>query len=189
MYCMYLFDYESLVCGVLSASRVQLRSYLNERIAAPVQKTEITVVGFRCADHATHPIRTSPTSGGLSVGIVRSQTETTELSVIPCMLLKLAFGKCLVRIQPQHRLSWPKFLLSSSASMHISSNSSVVQSLDGLYSRVASFRKLQRDASLRHSFFEWLPTCFAWLLLLEMHLRGQGLASEKLHKKLFLCSE
>jgi hypothetical protein len=40
-------------------------------------------VGIRCADHVTplYPQKlalTSPTGGGLSVGIVRSRTEATE---------------------------------------------------------------------------------------------------------------
>jgi hypothetical protein len=42
---------------------------LNEKVAAPVKKTELTAGGIRCADHATPSIRkklalTSPTSGG-----------------------------------------------------------------------------------------------------------------------------
>jgi hypothetical protein len=36
-----------------SASCVQLRSYLEEKVAAPVQKSENTAVGFRHADQAT----------------------------------------------------------------------------------------------------------------------------------------
>jgi hypothetical protein len=48
------------------------------------QKTEITAVGIRRADHAT-PLKplelalTSPTSGCRLVGIVRSRTKATEL--------------------------------------------------------------------------------------------------------------
>jgi hypothetical protein len=45
--------------------------------------TEITAVGISRADHATllYPpkVATSPTSGGRSVGIVRSRTKATEL--------------------------------------------------------------------------------------------------------------
>jgi hypothetical protein len=53
---------------------------LNEKLAASVKKTELTTGGIRCADHATPSIRkklalTSPTSGGLSVGIVRLRTK------------------------------------------------------------------------------------------------------------------
>jgi hypothetical protein len=71
--------------GVRSASWVQLRSYLEEKIAAPVYKTENMAVGIRCADQATplYPLQlalTLPTSGGRSVGIVRSQTLATECS-------------------------------------------------------------------------------------------------------------
>jgi hypothetical protein len=70
--------------GVHSASWVRLRSYLKERVAASVKKTEITAVGIRRTDHATplYPQKlalTSPTSGGRSVGIVRSRTKATEL--------------------------------------------------------------------------------------------------------------
>jgi hypothetical protein len=65
---------------------------LKEKVAAPVYKTEFTAVGIRCADHATplYPQKlalNSPTSGGLSVGIVRSRTKATELLVINKMKL------------------------------------------------------------------------------------------------------
>jgi hypothetical protein len=57
---------------------------LEEKVAAPVWKTEITAEGIRRADNATplYPQRlalTSPTSGGLSVSIVLSRTKTMEL--------------------------------------------------------------------------------------------------------------
>jgi hypothetical protein len=47
--------------------------------------TRLTVVGIRCADHATLSIRkklalTSPISNGRSVGIVRLRTKATEFS-------------------------------------------------------------------------------------------------------------
>jgi hypothetical protein len=55
-------------------------TYLNEKVAAPVKKTELTTGGIRCADQATPSIRkklalTSPKSGGRSVGIVRLRTK------------------------------------------------------------------------------------------------------------------
>jgi hypothetical protein len=55
----------------------------DRKVAAPVYKTENTAVGIRHADHVAPSIRkklslTSPTSDGRSVGIVRSQTQTTE---------------------------------------------------------------------------------------------------------------
>jgi hypothetical protein len=58
---------------------------LDRKEAAPVKKTENTVVGIRHADHVAPIIRkklaiTSPTSGGCSVGIVRSQTQIMEFS-------------------------------------------------------------------------------------------------------------
>jgi hypothetical protein len=56
---------------------------LDRNIAAPVYKTVNTAVGIRHADHVAPYIRrklviTSPTSGGRSVGIVRSRTQTME---------------------------------------------------------------------------------------------------------------
>jgi hypothetical protein len=53
---------------------------LNEKVAAPVWKTELMIGGIRCADHATPSIHkkfalTSPTSGGRSVGIVRLRAK------------------------------------------------------------------------------------------------------------------
>jgi hypothetical protein len=51
---------------------------LDRKVAAPVYKTENTAVGIR---HALYPQTlavTSPTSGGRSVGIVRSRTQTME---------------------------------------------------------------------------------------------------------------
>jgi hypothetical protein len=52
--------------------------------SALVNKTEITAVGNRCADHTTplYPQKlalTSSVSGGRSVGIVRSRIKATEL--------------------------------------------------------------------------------------------------------------
>jgi hypothetical protein len=57
----------------------------DRKVAAPVYKTENTAVGIRHADHVAPSIRkklaiTSPTSGGLSVGIIHSQTQTMEFS-------------------------------------------------------------------------------------------------------------
>jgi hypothetical protein len=51
-------------------------------------ETEITAVGIRRADYATllYPRKlaiTSPTSGGRSIGIVRSRTQTTEFFLCP----------------------------------------------------------------------------------------------------------
>jgi hypothetical protein len=53
---------------------------LDRKVAAPVKKTENTAVGIRDADHV-YPQKlaiTSPTSGGRSVGMVRSRTQTME---------------------------------------------------------------------------------------------------------------
>jgi hypothetical protein len=56
---------------------------LDRKVAAPVHKTENTAVGIRHTDHVAPFIRkklpiTSPTSGGHSVGIVLSRTQTME---------------------------------------------------------------------------------------------------------------
>jgi hypothetical protein len=59
---------------------------LDRKVAAPVQKIENTAVGIRHADHVAPPLYpqklaiTSPTSGGRSIGIVRSGTQTMEFS-------------------------------------------------------------------------------------------------------------
>jgi hypothetical protein len=69
---------------VHSASWVQLRSYLIEKVAALMQKHEITAVedSPRWLGETLYLeklVLTSPTSGGRSIGIVRSQTKATEL--------------------------------------------------------------------------------------------------------------
>jgi hypothetical protein len=60
---------------------------LDRKVAAPVYKTENTAVGIRHSSHVAPSIRkklavTSPTSGGRSVGIVRSRTQTMEFSLV-----------------------------------------------------------------------------------------------------------
>jgi hypothetical protein len=60
---------------------------LKEKVAAPVYKSENTAVGIRHADHVAPSIRknltlTSSTSGGRSVGIVRSRTQVTGFSLV-----------------------------------------------------------------------------------------------------------
>jgi hypothetical protein len=56
---------------------------LDRKVAAPVYKTENMAVGIRLADQVAplYPQKlaiTSPTSGGRSVGVVRSRTQTME---------------------------------------------------------------------------------------------------------------
>jgi hypothetical protein len=68
--------------GVHSASWLQLRSYLKEKVAARVWKTEITAVGDPLHwPHGSLYIQklalTSPTSGCRSVDTVRSRTKAT----------------------------------------------------------------------------------------------------------------
>jgi hypothetical protein len=58
---------------------------LGRKVAALVQKAENTTVAIRHADHVALSIRkklalTSPTSGGHSVGKVRSRTQATEFN-------------------------------------------------------------------------------------------------------------
>jgi hypothetical protein len=57
---------------------------LDRKVAAPVYKIEIMAVGIHHTDHVAPSIRkklaiATPTSGGRSVGIVRSRTQTIEL--------------------------------------------------------------------------------------------------------------
>jgi hypothetical protein len=58
---------------------------LDRKVAAPVYKIENTILGIRHVDHVAPSICkklaiTSPTSGGRSVGMVRSRTQTMEFS-------------------------------------------------------------------------------------------------------------
>jgi hypothetical protein len=58
-------------------------SYLKEKVADLVCKTQITAVGIRQAEHATtlYPQKlaiTSPTNGGRSVRIVSARTKMPE---------------------------------------------------------------------------------------------------------------
>ena len=53
---------------------------MNKKVAAPGLENSLTAVGTRCAT-PLYPQKlalTSPTSGGRSVGIVRSRTKATE---------------------------------------------------------------------------------------------------------------
>jgi hypothetical protein len=73
--------------GVHSASWVQFRSYLEQMVAAPVQKVEITAVGICHVDHVTplypqNMALTSVTSGGHSVGTVCSRNQAKELLLL-----------------------------------------------------------------------------------------------------------
>jgi hypothetical protein len=66
-----------------------IEELLERKVAAPVYKTENTAVRILHADRvAPSPQKlalTSPTSGGRSVGIVRSRTQTTEFVLFVCL--------------------------------------------------------------------------------------------------------
>jgi hypothetical protein len=62
---------------------------LEEKVVSPVEKSEITTVGIRRADYATHlyPQKlalTLPTSFDRSVGIFISRTQATEFVLFVC---------------------------------------------------------------------------------------------------------
>jgi hypothetical protein len=69
----------------LERGPIHLRCYLKEKVAALVKKTEIKAVvdpqRSLCDTSPQKLALTSPTSGGRSVGIVRSRTNATELSL------------------------------------------------------------------------------------------------------------
>ena len=68
--------------GSTRPREVKLRSYLNKKSSGSrFRKQRLTAVGTRCANHVTplYPQKlalTSPTGGGLSVGMVRSRTKS-----------------------------------------------------------------------------------------------------------------
>jgi hypothetical protein len=79
---MYLIPYDLFLPSQFNhSSNIRLRSYLNEKVAAPVLKTEINgrEDPLRWPRNTLYPQKlalTSPTSGGRSVGIVRSRTKS-----------------------------------------------------------------------------------------------------------------
>jgi hypothetical protein len=78
--------------GVHSASWGQLRSYLEGKVAAPIYKTEINnrrnLLRWPCDTLYPQKLAlTSPTSGGRSVGIVRSRTKATEFSLVLSLIM------------------------------------------------------------------------------------------------------
>jgi hypothetical protein len=85
---------------VRSASWVQLRSYFEEKVAAPGQKAEITAVWIRCGDHATRSAQklalTSQTCGGRSVGIGTAYNKPKDLEIARCH-----------RVYRAGNLTWP----------------------------------------------------------------------------------
>jgi hypothetical protein len=69
---------------VHSTSWVQLRSYLIEKVAAPVNKIEIMAVGDpqRWLRDTPLPAKYGTNFPGRSVGIVRSRTQATECDMV-----------------------------------------------------------------------------------------------------------
>jgi hypothetical protein len=61
-----------------SASWVQLRRYLEEKLCVPVYKAENRALGIRQVDHAAKLAWTSLTSDGRSVGIFHSRIQAAE---------------------------------------------------------------------------------------------------------------
>jgi hypothetical protein len=64
-----------------------LRSYLEERVEAPIKKTEITAIGICNTYHVTplYPLKlavTSPSNDGYSISTVRLRTKATELLLL-----------------------------------------------------------------------------------------------------------
>jgi hypothetical protein len=64
-----------------------IEELLDRKVVAPASKTENTAVGILHADHVAPSILkklaiTSPTSGGRSVDVVRSRTQTMEFHII-----------------------------------------------------------------------------------------------------------
>jgi hypothetical protein len=103
--------------GVHSASWEQLRSYLNEKVAAPVYKTEINGGGnsLRWPRNTLYPQKlalTSRTSGGLSFGIVRLRIKATEFIYYFFIFTLYTVGRTtwtgdqpVVRALPTHRIN------------------------------------------------------------------------------------
>jgi hypothetical protein len=86
------------VSGLISAYAKEL---LDRKIAAPVYKTDNTAVGIRHADHVAPSIDkklaiTSPTSGGRSVGIVPSRTQTMQFFFLYVGILNRCLHPCIV---------------------------------------------------------------------------------------------
>jgi hypothetical protein len=72
--------------GALSLVRTT-EELLDRKVSAPVNETDNTAVGIRHTEHVAPSIHkklaiTSPTSGGRSVSIVRSRTQTMEFSLV-----------------------------------------------------------------------------------------------------------
>jgi hypothetical protein len=98
---------------------LQLRSYLNENVVAPVEKTEINGRGnlLRWPRYTLYPQRlalTSLISGGRSVGIVRLQTTATEF-MLCCYPLLNYFP----RNKVEHTLA---FILNSTRNCSVRNN-------------------------------------------------------------------
>jgi hypothetical protein len=77
--CQISWEVVGLERGPLSLVSTNEELHLKEKVAASAQKADTTAVGIRRVDYEKHFYTqkfalTSPTSGGRSVGIVRSRT-------------------------------------------------------------------------------------------------------------------
>jgi hypothetical protein len=83
--------------------------HLEVKVAAPVQKNEITAVGDPRADYSTshYPQKlalTSLKSGGLPVGIVCSRTQATEFVFFVCLVeILISFVRRFLKYCPAER--------------------------------------------------------------------------------------
>jgi hypothetical protein len=87
------FEKQCVWNGVYSESWVQLRSYLREKVAAPVKKTENTAVEIRRANLYPQKFAlTSPTrGGGRSIDKVRSRVKVQEFSFLLLFMFYFIF--------------------------------------------------------------------------------------------------
>jgi hypothetical protein len=94
--------------GPLSLVSTTEELFGRKKIPAPVYKIENTVLGIRCVDHGTPSIRKlSLTSGGRSVRILRSRTQTMEVFFFyHCIVKRLLTVTMTQREYPHVYMGW-----------------------------------------------------------------------------------
>jgi hypothetical protein len=143
---------------------------LGRKVAAPVYKTDNTAVGIRHADHVASYFRkklaiTSPTSGGRSVGIVRSWTQTMEFSfrdsINPIFLLESSYRFCAARLSSESpHSSFHLYNLLEPHSIPYKTNQTpeITSSFTASVSKVKNFRVPRNFAKLlAHGFRAEIP--------------------------------